>query len=76
LKHLPILKQKGYPVLVGLSRKSFIGTFTGLEAKERLTPTIAANAISIFQGADIIRVHDVVEAVITAKISDALKMAQ
>ncbi len=76
LKHLPILKQKGYPVLVGLSRKSFIGAFTGLETKERLTPTIAANAISIFQGADIIRVHDVVEAVITAKISDALKTAQ
>jgi dihydropteroate synthase len=76
LKHLPVFKKKGYPVLVGLSRKSFIGAFTGLETKERLTPTIAANAISIFQGADIIRVHDVVEAVITAKISDALKMAQ
>ena len=76
LKHLPILKQKGYPVLVGLSRKSFIGACTGLETKERLTPTIAANAISIYQGADIIRVHDVVEAVNTAKISDALKTAQ
>ena len=76
LKHLPILKQKGYPVLVGISRKSFIGAVTGLEPENRLTPTIAANAISIFQGADIIRVHDVSEAVVTAKISDALRKAQ
>jgi dihydropteroate synthase len=76
LKHLPIFKQKGYPVLVGLSRKSFMGAVTGLEPEDRLTPTIAANAISIYQGADIIRVHDVSEAVITAKICDALKKAQ
>jgi dihydropteroate synthase len=76
LKHLPILKQKGYPVLVGLSRKSFIGAATGLGPQDRLTPTIAANAISIFQGADIIRVHDVPEAVLTSKICDALKKAQ
>lgn len=73
LKNLPFLKEKGYPVSVGLSRKSFLGAFTGLEPEERLIPTVAANAVSIFQGADIIRVHDVKEAVITAQISYAIR---
>ena len=73
LKHLPRIRQKGFPVLVGLSRKSFLGAFTGLPVEERLIPTVAANAISIFQGADIIRVHDVEEAKITAQIADAIK---
>ncbi len=76
LRNLPFLKEKGYPVIVGLSRKSFLGAFTGLEPEERLIPTVAANAISIFQGVDIIRVHDVKEAVITAQISDAIRNAQ
>jgi len=60
---------------VGLSRKSFLGAITGLAPEERLVPTIAAGAIAIFQGADIIRVHDVREGVITAKVADALKKA-
>jgi len=76
LRNLPFLKEKGYPVIVGISRKSFLGAFTGLEPEERLIPTVAANAISIFQGVDIIRVHDVKEAVITAQISDAIRNAQ
>jgi dihydropteroate synthase len=75
LKHLPRIKEMGFPVLVGLSRKSFLGVFTGLEVEHRLIPTVAANAISIFQGADIIRVHDVEEAKITAKIADAIKQS-
>jgi len=73
LKNLPYLKRKGYPILIGLSRKSFLGTYTNLEPEQRLIPTVAANAISIFQGADIIRVHDVKEAVETVKIVDAIK---
>jgi dihydropteroate synthase len=75
LRNLPALKAKGYPLLVGLSRKSFLGALTGLPAEERLVPTVAAEAIAIFQGADIIRVHDVREAVITVKVADALKKA-
>jgi dihydropteroate synthase len=75
LKHLPRFKEKGFPVLVGLSRKSFLGLITGLEVEKRLIPTVAANAISIFQGADIIRVHDVEEARLTVRISDAIKMS-
>jgi dihydropteroate synthase len=73
IKYLPFLKERGFPVLVGLSRKSFLGVYTGLETEERLIPTVAANAISIFQGADIIRVHDVEEAKITVKIADAIR---
>ena len=73
LKNLQLFRDKGYPLLVGLSRKSFLGVYTGREAAGRLTSTIALNATSIFQGADIIRVHDVREAVDTARIVDALK---
>jgi dihydropteroate synthase len=50
-----------YPLLVGLSRKSFIGEITGRDAAERLPGTLAANAAAIMAGADIIRVHDVKE---------------
>jgi dihydropteroate synthase len=72
IKNLPLLKEKGYPVLIGLSRKSFLGVYTGRETDERLAPTVAANAISISYGADIIRVHDVGEAVDTVHIVDAI----
>jgi len=73
LRNLQLFRDKGYPILVGLSRKSFLGVYTGREAADRLASTIALNATSIFQGADIIRVHDVREAVDTARIVDALK---
>jgi dihydropteroate synthase len=75
IKNLPVFKAKGYPLLVGLSRKSFLGALTGCPPEGRLVPTIAADAIAIFQGADIVRVHDVREAVLTAKVADALKKA-
>jgi dihydropteroate synthase len=73
LKNLPLIREKGFPILVGLSRKSFLGVYTGREPEDRLASTIAANAISIFQGADIIRVHDIREAVDTIRIVDALE---
>jgi dihydropteroate synthase len=53
----------GYPVLVGLSRKTFIGDLTGRPGAERLAGTLAANAWSILRGASIVRVHDVRETV-------------
>lgn len=73
IKNIFRFKKSGYPVMVGISRKSFLGVYTGLEVCDRLIPTVAVNAISIFLGADIIRVHDVKEGVITAKIVDAIK---
>lgn len=72
LRNLSLIREKGFPILVGLSRKSFLGVYTGREQEDRLASTIAANAISIFQGADIIRVHDIGEAVDTVRIVDAL----
>lgn len=48
-----------YPLLIGVSRKSFIGKITGLPAQERLFGTAAAVALAIAAGADIVRVHDV-----------------
>jgi dihydropteroate synthase len=61
------------PILVGLSRKSFLGDILNLPAEERLEGTIAANAIAILNGADIIRVHDVKEGRRTADVARALR---
>ena len=62
-----------YPVLVGLSRKSFIGALTGRDAEQRLSGTLAANAAAIMGGALIIRVHDVKEHVDLVKVLYALR---
>ena len=62
-----------YPVLVGLSRKSFIGEITGRDAVERLPGTLAANGAAIKNGADIIRVHDVKEHMDLVKVLFALR---
>jgi len=64
-----------YPILVGLSRKSFIGEITGRPLEERLPGTLAANAAAISGGARIIRVHDVKEHVDLVKILHALRGA-
>ena len=52
----------GYPVLVGTSRKSYIGKMPGLEKSDRLIPTVTAGVIATLGGASVIRVHDVIEA--------------
>ncbi len=62
------------PILVGLSRKAFIGKILGdAPVTERLEGTAAAVAISIMNGANIIRVHDVKEMVGVVKVADAVK---
>ncbi len=62
------------PILIGPSRKAFIGKILGdVPPTERLEGTAAAVAISIINGANIIRVHDVKEIVKVAKIADAIK---
>jgi dihydropteroate synthase len=62
------------PVLLGHSRKSFIGKLLGdLPVTERIEGTTAAAAIGIFNGANIIRVHDVAEMVRAARIADRIK---
>ena len=70
------LQELGYPVLVGPSRKSFIGEVLGLPVEERLEGTLSSVAIALFRGAHIVRVHDVKESVRTARMVDALKAAE
>lgn len=62
----------GYPVLVGPSRKSFIGMILDLPVEERLEGTAAAVAVSIMNGAHIVRVHDVKQMIRVAKVVDAI----
>ena len=66
------LKRFGYPVLVGPSRKSFIGMILDLPVEERLEGTSAAVAVSIVNGAHIVRVHDVKQIKRVAKVVDAV----
>jgi dihydropteroate synthase len=73
LKRLAQIAALGYPVLVGLSRKSFLGTVTGRDAAGRLAATTAANAIAMVAGADIIRVHDAAAARDAASLVRALR---
>jgi dihydropteroate synthase len=73
LARLAEIRERGYPLLAGISRKTFIGEITGKGASERLAGTIAANAVAIMAGADIIRVHDAKEGKDLAKVLYALK---
>jgi len=73
LRGLGRLSHLGRPVVVGLSRKSFLGRILDLPANERLEGTIAANAISVVNGADVLRVHDVLEGRRTADVAFRLR---
>ncbi len=73
IKNLNYLKCLGFPILLGASRKSFIGYITQKSVNERLSSSLAAAAIGIMQGADIVRVHDPLESVEVAQIADALR---
>ena len=72
LRRLPELQELGYPLLLGVSRKSTIGRVLGLPVDERVEGTAAAVAMSIAGGADIVRVHDVKEMVRVARMTDAI----
>ncbi len=69
LKQLSLLVAAGYPVLVGLSRKSMIGQLLGLPVEERLQPSVALAVLAVWQGARIIRVHDVAATVQAVRMS-------
>ena len=59
LRHLDALVQTGYPVLVGLSRKSLIDNVLGLPVDKRLYPSVALAVLAVWNGAAIVRCHDV-----------------
>ncbi len=73
LKNLNDLGQLNKPVLVGVSRKSFIGALTDKEADKRVFGTAAGVAAAVLRGADIIRVHDVGAMKDVASVVDAIK---
>jgi dihydropteroate synthase len=72
LDRLDEIKSLGYPLLVGPSRKSFIGYTLDLPPDERVEGTAAAVALSIDRGADIVRVHDVGVMARVARMTDAI----
>ena len=61
LRRLGELRDLGRPIVIGTSRKRFLGTLTGREVGERLGGTVASNVLALAAGADVFRVHDVAE---------------
>ena len=59
LRNIQAFKQHGCPVLIGHSRKSFLGQLLDVSVTERDCPTAVVSVLSALQGADILRVHDV-----------------
>jgi dihydropteroate synthase len=72
INRLDEIRLLGFPVLLGPSRKSFIGFTLDLPADQRVEGTAATVAVGITRGADIIRVHDVKEMARVAKMTDAI----
>ena len=72
MRRLPQLRSLGCPILLGTSRKSFIGAVTGAEAAERVFGTAATVALGIARGAHIVRVHDVAAMRQVAQMTDAM----
>ncbi|MAE93680.1 MAG: dihydropteroate synthase [Deltaproteobacteria bacterium] len=71
-----IREATGFPVLVGASRKSFLGTLTGDPVAERDLVSHAACAVAVFAGADAVRVHDVAGARRAVQVASALRSAR
>jgi dihydropteroate synthase len=72
IDRLDELKALGYPILVGPSRKSFVGYSLNLPPSDRLEGTVAAVTLAIDRGADIVRVHDVAPMLRAARLADAI----
>lgn len=71
-----LARRLGRPVLVGPSRKSFLGALLGLEARERVRASAIACALAVSHGARIVRVHDVAEAVEAVRIAEAVRLGR
>jgi len=73
LRGLPALAALGRPLLVGVSRKGFIGRILNLEVSDRLEGSLAAAAAAVLAGANIVRVHDVRETLRAVRVADAIR---
>lgn len=69
---LEILRNMGYPVLLGTSRKSVIGTALDLPTKERVEGTLVTTVFAVAKGCSFVRVHDVKENVRAVKMAEAI----
>lgn len=75
LKNLQLFKNLDVPILTGVSRKSMLWKLLGITAKEALNATTAANTIALLNGTNILRVHDVKEAMEAVKIVNQLTIS-
>jgi dihydropteroate synthase len=77
LKNLPRLRVHDRPLVIGVSRKSFLGKISGHNGSihDRLLPTVAFTSLLRMNGADVLRVHDVEENVEALRVADALRSA-
>ncbi len=75
LKHLAEFNQIGCPVLIGHSRKAFLGKTLGLEVAKRDTATAIVSALCVTQGVDILRVHDVEGTAQAVRLAEAVLAA-
>lgn len=75
-RHMHELHALGYPLLVGVSRKSMIGGVLGHPVDRRLSGSLALAALAVEKGAHIIRVHDVAETVDVVRMIEAVRMAE
>ncbi|HEY6550391.1 MAG TPA: dihydropteroate synthase, partial [Solirubrobacterales bacterium] len=72
LRRLAELRQLGRPLVIGASRKSFIGKIDGSEVDERLGGSIASSVLAAAEGADVLRVHDVAETAQAMRVANAI----
>lgn len=75
IKGLEFFARLGFPVVIGISRKSFIGKVLGLPVEERIWGTASSAAIAAWNGAHIVRVHDVKEMKQVTEMADAILSA-
>ena len=75
LRRIPEIKALGFPVLVGVSRKSLLGRVydSNVPPRERLFGTIASHVMAVSLGADIVRVHDIRPHVEACRVADAIR---
>jgi dihydropteroate synthase len=72
LRHLDALAARGYPVLIGVSRKSLFEKLLGLPVDQRLEASLAAAVAAFFRGARLVRTHDVEATVRALRVAEAL----
>jgi dihydropteroate synthase len=73
LRRLGELRELGRPIVVGTSRKTFIGKVTGRDVGERIGGTVASNVLALRAGAEMLRVHDVREVAEAVRVSEAVE---